>query len=294
MFLPLKILEERFREILAEDIGMGDITTASIVPLGTIVEAEVIPKEAGVAAGVEEASVFLESLGLDVKTLVTDGEKIQVKKAIIKVSGDARTLLSAERTLLNVLSRMSGIATATRNIVEKLRHAGRETKVACTRKTAPGLLYFDKKAVLAGGGETHRLHLDDMILIKDNHIEIVGSVEKAVKIARESASPSKKVEVEVTKLGDVLLAIKAGADIVMLDNFSPKQIEKAMTLLKRNKLRGKVLVEASGGITGDNVLEFASTGVDLVSLGELTHSAKALNMSLEITGVKRPHASKPP
>jgi nicotinate-nucleotide pyrophosphorylase (carboxylating) len=177
---------------------------------------------------------------------------------------------------------MSGIATATRNLVEKLRKAKVKTKVACTRKTAPGLLYFDKKAVLIGGGDTHRLHLDDMILIKDNHIALAGSVEKAVEKARKHASFSKKIEIEVTKAEEVLAAVRAGADIVMLDNFSPKHIEKAMTLLKREKYYGKVLVEASGGITAENITRFASTGVDVVSLGEITQSPKALDMSLEI------------
>jgi nicotinate-nucleotide pyrophosphorylase (carboxylating) len=158
--------------------------------------------------------------------------------------------------------------------------------VACTRKTAPGLLYFDKKAVEIGGGDTHRLHLDDMILIKDNHLAIAGDVEEAVRKAKTAASFSKKIEVEVTRPEDVLRVVKAGADIVMLDNFSPTQIRKAIGMMKRDKLFGKVLLEASGGITSKNMIEYASTGVDLVSLGELTQSSRALNMSLEIAAKK--------
>jgi nicotinate-nucleotide pyrophosphorylase (carboxylating) len=182
---------------------------------------------------------------------------------------------------------MSGIATATRNIVEKLQKTKLKVKVACTRKTAPGLLYFDKKAVFVGGGDTHRLHLDDLILIKDNHIAVASSIEESMKLVRQGASFTKKIEIEVTKEEDALVAAKAGADIVMLDNFSPKQIEKTVAALKKTKSYGKVLLEASGGITLANVLKFASTGVDVVSLGELTHSAKALNVSLEIMKVKK-------
>jgi nicotinate-nucleotide pyrophosphorylase (carboxylating) len=273
--------------MLAEDVGQGDVTTALIVPLGSVAEAEVIAKEAGIVAGIEEASILLESLGLKVEALVADGEKIKTKQTLIKIFGDTKTILSVERTLLNILSRMSGIATITRKLKEKLQNAGLKTRVACTRKTAPGLLYFDKKAVFIGGGDTHRLHLDDMILIKDNHIIVAGSVEKAVKKVREKVSFSKKIEVEVSRVNDVLTAAKAGVDIIMLDNFSPKQIEKTVGLLRKTGIFGKVLLEASGGITAENVMEFASTGVDVVSLGEITSSPKTLDISLEITKTKK-------
>ena len=283
MFLPRKILEEKLRSILTEDLGKGDVTTMLLIPADSTAEAEVIARESGVIAGVEEAEVLAESLGLKVESLVSDGEEVKTEKVLMKISGKTRTILAAERTILNILSRMSGIATATRKLVNKLKRRKLKTRVACTRKVAPGLLYFDKKAVLIGGGDTHRLCLDDMILIKDNHIAVVGSVEKAVKTAREKVSFSKKIEVEVTRVEDALKAAKAGADIIMLDNFHPKQIEKAVKTLKKSGFYGKVLLEASGGITAKNILEFASTGVDVVSLGEITHSVKALNISLEIT-----------
>jgi nicotinate-nucleotide pyrophosphorylase (carboxylating) len=282
MFIPRKILGEKLRKMLAEDIGLGDITTALIVPAETTAEAEVIAKESGIVAGIEEGRILLESLGLKVQTLVKDGGKIKDKQVLLRVSGDAKTILSAERTLINTLSRMSGIATATRKLTEKIRKAGLKTRVACTRKTAPGLLYFDKKAVLIGGGDTHRLHLDDMILIKDNHVALAGSVGEAVEKVREKASFSKKIEVEVTRVEDVLAAAEAGVDIIMLDNFSPKQIEKAIRLLKKAGFFGEVLLEASGGIRTKNIIEFASTGVDIVSLGEITDSPTAFDMSLEI------------
>jgi nicotinate-nucleotide pyrophosphorylase (carboxylating) len=287
MFVPHKVLEYRLLQIFAEDIGQGDITTSIIVADGTKAEADVIAKQPGIVAGIEETMILLESFGLEAKALVTDGQGVKTRQILMNVSGNARSILAVERTLLNILSRMSGIATATRNLAEKLRKARLKTKVACTRKTAPGLMYFDKKAVQIGGGDTHRLHLDDMILIKDNHIMIVGGVRKAVEIAKNSASLTKKVEVEVTKTEDVLKAVESGADIVMLDNFSPEKVKRAVNLLKRSRLRGKALLEASGGITAENILDYASTGVDLVSLGELTQSLRALDISLEITKVTK-------
>jgi nicotinate-nucleotide pyrophosphorylase (carboxylating) len=286
MFLPGKIIEEKLLKILSEDTGEGDVTSSLLIPADLDVEASVITKEMGIVAGVEEARILLQSLGIEVEASLHDGAKTKSGLTVLKVCGDARTILAVERTLLNLLSRMSGIATATKDLADQLRKAKLKTRVACTRKTAPGLLYFDKKAVEIGGGDTHRLHLDDMILIKDNHLAIAGDVEEAVRKAKTAASFSKKIEVEVTRPEDVLRVVKAGADIVMLDNFSPAQIRKAIGMMKRDKLFGKVLLEASGGITSKNMIEYASTGVDLVSLGELTQSSRALNMSLEIAAKK--------
>jgi nicotinate-nucleotide pyrophosphorylase (carboxylating) len=286
MFMPRNVLEEKLRQLLAEDVGQGDVTSTAVVPAGLTVAASVIAKEAGIAAGIEETVILAESLGLNVKAEVADGKQIRKGQVVLKLSGDARTLLSAERTMLNLLSRMSGIATATRRLTEKLRKADAQGKIAATRKTAPGLGYFDKKAVLIGGGDPHRLHLDDMILVKDNHIAIAGSVENAVKKARQNASFSKKIEAEVTRVADALKAAEAGADIIMLDNFTPKQIKEAVKALKNAGFFGKVLLEVSGGVTAENLLEYASTKVNIISMGELTHSVRALDISLEITKVK--------
>ena len=286
-FLPEKILEEKIRRFAEEDIGQGDVTTLLTIPPGTIVEAEVVAKESGIAAGVEEALTLLKSFGLKASALVSDGSKVEKKTAILKVVGDARTLLSIERTLLNILTRMSGIATATHQLVEKVRSAGYKARVACTRKVAPGLSYFDKRAVMLGGGDTHRLHLDDLVLIKDNHLAILGSIDKAVKKVRSAVSFSKKIEVEVSTADEALEAAKAGVDIVMLDNFSPQQVSEAIALLERKGLRSKVLIEVSGGINEQNILQFASAGADILSLGELTHSARALDISLEIVKVRK-------
>jgi nicotinate-nucleotide pyrophosphorylase (carboxylating) len=287
MFMPRKILEEKLTRLLTEDIGQGDVTTAALIPAGLTVEAEVVAKEAGTAAGIEETTILAESLGLSVRSLVADGEQVKKGRVLMKISGDARTILSAERTLLNLLSRMSGIATATRRLSEKLEKAHVKTRIAATRKTAPGMLYFDKKAVLIGGGDPHRLHLDDMILIKDNHLAVAGSVETAVKTAKQTASFSKKIEVEVTRAADALKAAKAGADVVMLDNFSPQQIRDTVESLRKAGFFGKILLEASGGITEENLVEYAQTQVDIISVGELTHSVRTLDMSLEITRVEK-------
>jgi nicotinate-nucleotide pyrophosphorylase (carboxylating) len=281
MFVPRRIVEEKLRQILADDVGQGDVTAAAVIPANLTVHAEVIAKEEGVVAGIEEAAILAEYLGLIVKAKVADGDKVKNKQVLLQISGDAQTILSVERTMLNLLSRMSGIATKTRTLAEKLEKANVKAKIAATRKSAPGLLYFDKKAVYIGGGDPHRLHLDDMVLIKDNHLAIVGSVEEAVKRAKAHASFTKKIEVEVTTVEDALIAAKVGADIVMLDNFSPKQAKAAGEALRAAGF-SKVLLEVSGGINGETLLEYASAQVDIISLGELTHSVKALDISLEI------------
>ncbi len=287
MSLPEKVLEEKLRKFLEEDLGQGDLTTLVTVPSGTIVEAEIIAKEPGVIAGVEEAQILLKSFGLKANALVSDGAKVKANTVVLKIVGDARAVLSVERTLLNLLTRMSGIATTTNRLIEKVRSAGYKTQIACTRKVAPGLLYFDKKAVMLGGGDTHRMHLDDLILIKDNHLAIAGSVVEVVKKARKAVSFVKKIEVEVSTVNEALEAAKAGVDIIMLDNFSPKQVKEAIALLETEGFRDKVLIEASGGINERNLLEFAAAGVDIISLGEITDSAEALDMSLEVVKIKK-------
>jgi len=286
MFIPRKILEGKLVQLLTDDIGQGDITTATLIPADLRVEAMVITKEDGVAAGIMEVTILGESLGLSAKPLVADGDEVKKGRVLITFSGDARTILSFERTALNLVSRMSGIATATRRLSKKLEKAHLNTRIAATRKTAPGLLYFDKKAVSLGGGDPHRFHLDDMILIKDNHLALSKSIETAVKQTKQKASFSKKIEVEVTSVTDALKAAKAGADIVMLDNFSPKKIKETIEALKKLGLSEKILTEASGGITEENLEKYAQTQVNIISLGELTHSTKALDISMEIKPMK--------
>ena len=279
--MPKKLLEERLKALLAEDIGQGDGTASTIIPSDLAVKAEVVAKENGVAAGIEEALTLAQAVGLKAKAHVAEGEEIKNKQVLITICGDAQTILSVERTLLNLLSRMSGIATQTAALSAKLKNAGMKTKIAATRKSAPGLLYFDKKAVAIGGGDPHRLHLDDMILIKDNHLAILGGVETAVKKAKASASFTKKIEVEVTNDADALKAASAGADIIMLDNFSPTQAKATVVKLRKAGFNN-VLLEVSGGVISENLLEFAKAELDIISVGALTHSVKALDISLEI------------
>jgi nicotinate-nucleotide pyrophosphorylase (carboxylating) len=281
MFMPRTVVEEKLKQMLAEDVGQGDVTSEAVVPAGLMANAKVVAKQDGIVAGIEEIVIFGESLGLNVKAEVADGDEIKKGTVILKISGNARVILSAERTLLNLLSRMSGIATLTRRLTKKLLKANLKVKVAATRKTAPGLLYFDKKAVLVGGGDPHRLRLDDMILLKDNHVAIAGSVERAVKKAK-AASPDKKIEIEVTSRTEALKAAEAGVDIVMLDNFSAEQVREAVAALKKAGFFGKILLEVSGGITEENLLDYALAQVDVISMGALTHSVKALDISLEI------------
>lgn len=282
MSIPKKILEEKLINLLSDDIGLGDITSAAIIPSKLIVEAEIITKENGLVAGIEETIILAELLGLKSATHVVDGNEIVKNQILMSFSGNAQTILSVERTILNLLSRMSGIATITRKVINKLRKSKLDTKLAATRKTVPGLSYFDKKAVFIGGGDTHRLNLADMVLIKDNHITITGNIQNAIIKAKKRTSFSKKIEVEATKIDEVMLAAKAGVDIIMLDNFTPKKIKEAVNLLKKEGYYGKLLLEASGGINFENFLDYASTQVDIISLGALTHSVKSIDMALKI------------
>jgi len=280
--MPRKLVEEQLIQLLKDDVGQGDATSTAIIPAGLTVTAEVIAKESGIVAGINEAIIFAQVMDLKVKAYVVDGDQVKDTQVLMQIMGNAQTILIIERTLLNLLSRMCGIATATRKFVEKLKTVNSVAKIAATRKTAPGLLYFDKKAVVIGGGDPHRLHLDDMILIKDNHIAVIGDPVKAVKLAKEKASFSKKIEVEITRATDIIEVAKAGADIIMLDNFTPEDVNKAVQILKKAELPHKVLLEVSGGINSETLLEYAQAEIDIISIGALTHSVKALDISLEI------------
>lgn len=268
---------------LEEDLGFGDITSELLIPKGLKTRGVIVAKESGVVAGVEEAEMLFKHFSIDVKINRKDGDIINPGDVVMEVEGEARSILMVERTALNILMRMSGIATETKKLVDMIREAGLNVKIAATRKTAPGLRALDKKAVMLGGGEPHRLRLDDAILIKDNHIALIGSVKEAVRRAIEKVSFVKKVEVEAKTLGEALEASESGADIVMLDNMRPEQIREVIERLRERGLYGKILLEASGRINPSNILEYASTGVHVLSIGYLTHSAKALDMSLEIT-----------
>ena len=200
----------------------------------------------------------------------------------MEIKGNARTVLSLERTALNFLMRMSGIATLTFNTLQKIREVNKNIILAGTRKTTPGLQIFEKNAVKVGGGDTHRFRLDDCVLSKDNHIAIVGSVGESVIMAKNNVSFTKKIEIEVENEKGAIDAAKAGADIIMLDNMNPDEIENVISSLESRNLRDHILIEVSGGIKPENIVEYAKTNADIISTGFITHSARSLDLSLEI------------
>ncbi len=275
-------VESILRSFLAEDIGFGDITTDALVRHDIQATGHVVCKETGVIAGIREARVLLQIVGCKTTRTVRDGDIVKPGTRILYTNGPAHYLLKVERVLLNLLSHMSGVATATQELVRLAEKSGGHVRIACTRKTLPGLRYFEKRAVELGGGDTHRLRLDDMVLIKDNHLVFAGKIEKAVKLARSKNSFTKKIEVEVTSPNQALEAAKAGAEIVLLDNMQPDRILETIKLLKTKQLCDRVILEASGGIAKENIANYLKTGIDIISVGNITHSARSIDMSFEL------------
>ena len=270
-------IKKELLRFISEDIQGGDITSV-LLPKKKI-KAKIISRQGGVLAGVKFAGDIFRLKGCNVKIIKKDGAKLKSSQIILQISGNAGTVLSCERTALNLLSRMSGIATQTNFLVSKIRKINTKTKLYSTRKTAPGLRFFDKEAIMIGGGHKHRMSLNDMVMIKDNHLLVTNSMEGIIKNARKR---HKHVEVEVENQRDAILAVSSGATIVMLDNFSPVQIKKTITTLQKKKLRNKVKLEASGGINSKNITAYAKTGVDMISIGSITNSVKGLDLSLEV------------
>ena len=276
------ILREKLISFLMEDIGMGDITTEAVVPSETEIRAQIIVKEPAVIAGLSESSILFDLIGVRFQAMVEDGAEVTARTILAEIEGRGQAILSVERTVLNILMRMSGIATATRRLVNMIRDAGLNVRIAATRKTAPGLRFFDKRAVLIGGGDPHRFRLDDAFLIKDNHIKIAGGIKEAIRRARLVASFSKKIEVEAQTREEALEAARSGADIIMLDNMTLKEAEQTIRTLEAEGLREMVIIEMSGGINETNLLEYARLKPDVISLGSLTHSVRAVDISLEV------------
>jgi nicotinate-nucleotide pyrophosphorylase (carboxylating) len=275
----LLLYEETVRRALLEDLGRaGDLTTDAIVSAGETAVASVIAREQGRVAGLEIALHVFHCLDtrMHFEIFVPDGRDASAGDRLAGVRGSARAILSAERTALNFLGRLCGIATSTRGIVVAVAPYG--AKVVCTRKTTPGLRALEKYAIRAGGGANHRFGLDDAVLIKDNHRVVAGGVTEAVRRVRRHTGHMVKIEVEVDTLGELEEALAAGVDAILLDNMPLPMLTQAVALAK-----GKALTEASGGITPRNAAEIAATGVDLLSLGWLTHSAPALDVSLDIS-----------
>lgn len=266
---------DAIRRALAEDVGPEDVTTNSIVPPDALMRGRIIAKQDGVVAGLDVAQTVYRMVDerITVTALVAEGERVTNRQTLAFVSGPARGLLTAERTALNFLGRMSGIATLTRQFVDAV--AGTGATILDTRKTAPGLRMVDKLAVQRGGGRNHRIGLYDMVLIKDNHIDFAGSLRAAVERAREYA-PLLEIEVEARTLADVREALDLGVQRIMLDNMTPAMMAEAVRLVA-----GRARLEASGNVSLDTIRQIAETGVDDISIGALTHSARVFDVSFD-------------
>mgnify|MGYP001071325931 CR=1 FL=1 len=274
--MKISALDEIIEAALKEDMPEGDITSESVILADSVSEAVFVAKEAGVLAGIDVAARVFEKL--DPKTefvrFFGDGQVFKPGDILAGVKGNSISLLKGERTALNFLQRMSGIATKTRRFVQAVSGTG--TRILDTRKTTPTLRFLEKYAVKMGGGKNHRSSLSDMVLLKDNHLRLVGSITKAVKMARATINPGTKIEVEVTNFGQAKEAVKAGASMIMLDNMSLKQIRQVLAWVE-----GRVPVEVSGKVTLGRARRIASLGVDFISVGSLTHSFTSVDISLE-------------
>jgi len=279
MALPL-IIEPVVRAALLEDLGRaGDITTDAVVPAEARVEAVIAARQPGVLAGLDAALLAFELLdpALRIERLRADGDRISRGETVAQINGRARGVLAAERTALNLLSRISGVATAARALADAI--AGYKAKIVCTRKTTPGLRTLEKEAVRLGGGANHRFGLDDAMLIKDNHIALAGGVRQALERARRHAGHLVKIELEVDTLDQLAEALEVGVDAVLLDNMTPETLRRAVAMVD-----GRAVTEASGRINLETAPAIAATGVDLISSGWITHSAPILDLGLDITG----------
>lgn len=275
--LNLEAIKSVIDYALNEDIGSGDITTNSLIPLEMQASATMVAKSSGVIAGLAVAEYVFRTLSKDIiwKAFVNDGDKVAKGDLILEISGSYRALLTGERLALNFMQRMSGIATMTANYVNSL--AGYKTKILDTRKTVPGLRLLDKYAVMMGGGTNHRIGLYDMVLIKDNHIKIAGGITSAVAQIKKSVPGGIKIEVETTTIEEVKEALASEVDIIMLDNMTNTVMTECVKLIN-----GRAKVEASGNMTIERLREVAATGVDFISIGALTHSVAAFDISMNI------------
>lgn len=271
------MIDRLVEEALIEDVGRGDLTTTSVVPEKTVARAELLAKADGVIAGLPLVEAVFRKVDatLEVTRLVDEGSRVRPGDRVLEANGSARGLLIGERVALNFIQRLSGIATETRRAVEAC--AGTGAQIVDTRKTTPGLRALEKYAVRVGGGRNHRFGLDDAVMIKENHIAVAGGIIPAVKAAKSRLGHMHKIEVEIASLEQIDEALTAGADVILLDNMSLDEMREAV-----NRIGGRAIVEASGGIRPDTVRDVAMTGVDVISLGWITHSAPALDLSLLI------------
>jgi nicotinate-nucleotide pyrophosphorylase (carboxylating) len=270
---------EYLLKFIDEDAPSGDVTSESVIPDVTC-RAVIRAEQDGVAAGLLEAVALFSHFGVDVQQDTRDGETIKNGAVLLSLSGPAKKILLVERTALNIIGRMGGIATETRKLVDLVKEENPRCRVAGTRKTCPGLRALDKKAVTLGGGDPHRSNLSDGVLIKDNHLVLVP-VEEAIQKAK-AASAYRKIEIEVETAEAALTAVRAGADILLFDNMTPDTVRKTIRDLEQAGLRNRVTIELSGGITSETIREYARTGADLISLGALTHTVRNFSVTLEI------------
>jgi nicotinate-nucleotide pyrophosphorylase (carboxylating) len=275
------MIEEIIKQALQEDIGSGDITTEAIVPDSEIICGKFLAKDSGVISGLDIAKKVFKQLDTNIKfnALFSDGASVPGGQVLASIEGNGRAILAGERVALNFLQRMSGIATATRKYVDAAK--GTKAVILDTRKTAPGMRILDKKAVRDGGGQNHRFGLYDMFLIKDNHIAAAGSLKNAINLAKKSNGKNLLIEVEVENLDQLKEALFLGVDRIMLDNMETAQIRQAVEITN-----GRVPLEASGNVNLETIARIAQTGVDYISAGSLTHSVRALDISLEIINQK--------
>lgn len=274
-------MEKIIEYMLAEDEGFGDITSNAVVEEGKVVTGSIVSKDEGILAGIDIIRELFEEYGVKVNFWLKDGTEISKGDILMSFLGDARTILLLERTALNLSMRMSGVATAAHHYVDLVKDY--DVRVAGTRKTSPALGKFDKYALKVGGADTHRFGLDDMVLIKDNHIATCKSPLDALLKAKENTSFSKKIEIEVESLDDAIECVKNGADIVMLDNMGPTEVENVIAELEKLDIRHNSLIEVSGGITEKTIMDYAKLGVDIISIGALTHASRSLNFSLNFS-----------
>lgn len=278
------ILRNSLLNFLQEDVGIEDITSNNLDNLNKQVKADIIYKSEfiGILCGIEEIEMLFDICNCNSKYTKTDGMSISSKEKIMEINGKAKDILKAERIALNLLMRMSGIATLTRRFVDRVNQIDHSISIASTRKTVPGLRLLDKKAVVIGGGISHRIRLDDMIMIKDNHIVVDKSIKKIISSIRARIGSSKSIECEVKNENEAIEAIESGANIIMLDNFSVLDAKKTILKIIDLGFRDQVKIEISGGINLQNVIDYAKLKPDIISIGYLTHSAPSLDFSLKI------------
>ncbi len=281
-YVPEKLLEKKLLLFLQEDIDFGDITV-EYVPEKDVV-AYLFAKQPGVLCGLDFTKILLKYLGLKSYSEKKDGDLIVPKDLILTIEGSSKLILVVERTILNLLMRLSGISTQTKTLVDIVKKFNKQIVIASTRKTTPGLRYFEKYAVKIGGGDPHRWSLSDTILIKENHLVLFHNedIKDIVTKFKQVSSFTKKIDIEVETMEEFEEVLESDPDIIMLDDFTPDQIRKSIEILNSHKLRKKPLIELSGGINADNIENYLLNGVDIISIGALTHSVKSIDFSLKI------------